>query len=80
LESNWRWNVLDFDGTYSDVELFARLVVPPVPGYNYLMKVRGFENVFFAKVVSGQFTTYTGGALPDPATPHFPWGYEVDPD
>jgi len=80
LESNWRMNVLLYDGSLGPWEYFARLVNPEVYPYNYLIKARGFENVYLGYVAGEQFQYYTGGALPPAAHPHFPWGYDVEPD
>jgi len=73
-------NVALFGYQYDTIEFFARLNVVSIPPYNYLMKLRGFENVFYAYVLGQEFQYYTGGGPPPAGHPHFPWGMDVEPD
>jgi hypothetical protein len=80
LESSWRYNVPLFGSAYQGVEFYAPLVTPLGGFYQYLMKLEGFENVFYARILFQELVTYTGGALPPADHPHFPWGIDVLPD
>lgn len=66
--------------TYGPWQYIVRFTRSPNPFYTHLAKLRGFNFVFWLRIVDKQVVTYTGGFEPTPPTRHFPWGYRVDPD
>jgi hypothetical protein len=80
LESNWRWSVLEYAMQDSDWLLCAG--VPDFfPADYVLVQRRGSPWVWlYQRTVFLRPPTFRGRFLITPANPHFPYGFDVDPD
>lgn len=80
MESKWRQNVHDMYMSYSDWRLAARLVEDP--GY-VVVAIWPYPNpdyAIFDVSDPNQLPEFVGEFHITPADPHFPYGWEVEPD
>lgn len=89
MESRWRELVAE-SGMGSAIgqvpiqsrwaRLAARLLVP-ISGYQAIVALTNSSDVYFATEPSGDYDWLIGAVHgPVPGHPHFPFGYEVEPD
>lgn len=80
MESNWRWNVLEYGMQWSDWTLCAR--VPGVPtGLFIVQKNRSNAQgyIYRGDLVTG-LPVLVATFTPTATHPHFPYGFLVLPD